>query len=200
MPDESKQTRCCSPSVTEVVAEIVRSPGRRVFRRWNWKSALLSSVIRGAIFFSVNFFGSIGAAMAALVTDLLFRPVVSGFCGAIIESFRSAEPPWAATLIVVLLVPSVNHLVELTVHWVRGTQRLGAGILASVSFSVLSGLFNIFAMRRGVLIVGDGRRSILEDLRRMPAVIGAFLTAPPRLAWGLVNTRRSRAAVERCDR
>jgi hypothetical protein len=58
-----------------------------------------------------------------------------------------------------------------------------------VSFSVLSGLFNLFAMRRGVLIVGPGRRSITEDLRRIPGVIAAFLMAVPRLAVGLVFAR-----------
>jgi hypothetical protein len=178
-----------SPRVSEVLAGIVRCPGNLLWRQWNWKSALFSSIIRGAIFFSANLLGGTSAAVSALVTDLIFRPFVSGFNGAIIESFRSAEPPWAATVVVIIVVPVINHLIEIAVHWTRGTQRLGTSVIASVSFSVLSGLFNIFAMRRGVLIVGPGRHTVLEDLRCLPGVIAAFLMAVPRFALGLVFSR-----------
>src|SRR5215471_1933597 len=180
-----------SPRVAEVLAGIVSCPGNLIWRRWNWKSALFSSIIRGAIFFLVNLIGGVSAAVSALATDLIFRPLVSGFYGAIVESFRSATPTWAATLVVIIALPVINHLIEIAVHWARGTQRLGSSVIASVSFSVLSGLFNIFAMRRGVLIVGDGRRTVLEDLRSLPAVVAAFLMAVPRFAAELAGAHRS---------
>jgi hypothetical protein len=178
-----------SPLVGEVLAGLARNPGALLWRRWNWKSALFSSIIRGAIFFSLNLLGGVRAAASALATDLIFRPLVSGFYGAIVESFRLARPTWAATLVIIIALPVFNHLIELAIHWARGTQRLGTSVLASVSFSVLSGLFNLFAMRRGLLIVGPGRRSITEDLRRIPGVIAAFLIAAPRFALGLVFAR-----------
>ena len=178
-------------SVAEVLAGIARHPGNLLWRRWNWKSALFSSIIRGAIFFSVNLLGGVTAAVSALVTDLIFRPLVSGFDGAIVESFRSATPTWAATLVIIIALPVINHLIEIVVHWARGTERLGTSLIASVSFSVLSALFNMFAMRRGVLIVGDGRSTILEDMRRLPAVIAAFLIAVPRALVQLAGASRS---------
>jgi hypothetical protein len=154
----------------------------------------MSTIMRGSIFFSVNLFASPAAAVSALATELLFRPFLAGSYGAVSESFRSAQPPWAATLIVAFVLPGLNHLVEFFFHWVRGTQRLGAGVLASICFSVLSGLFNLFAMRRGVFIVGEGRRPLIEDFRRIPAVVGAFLLAVPLSAWRqLANARRALA-------
>jgi len=179
-----------SPALADVVAVMIRNPWDLLLKRWNWKSALLSTVIRGAIFFSVNLLGGVASALSALATEFLFRPLVAGFDGAVIELFRSARPPWGATLVVVLALPAVNHLIEIAVHWTRGTQRLGASVLASLSFSALSGLFNLFAMRRGLLIVGDGRRSILEDLRRLPLVVGAFLMAAPRFVLKIHYWRR----------
>ena len=179
-----------SLTVAEVLVGIARCPGNLIWRRWNWKSALFSSIIRGAIFFLVNLMGGVRAAVSALATDLIFRPLVSGFYGAIVESFRSATPTWAATVVVIIALPVINHLIEIAVHWARGTQRLGSSVIASVSFSVLSGLFNIFAMRRGVLIVGDGRRPLTEDLRRLPAVVAAFLMAVPRFAAELAGAHR----------
>jgi hypothetical protein len=53
-------------------------------------------------------------------------------------------------------------------------------IAASVVFTALSTLFNLYAMRRGALIVGAGRGSLLEDLRRSPALLADFLLCGPR--------------------
>lgn len=182
MPDKSSSNRDSSPRVSEVLSGIVRNPGDLVWKKWNWKSALLSSLTRGSIFFSVNLFASLSAAVSALLTELVFRPFMSGFYGAVTEQFSPARPGWAATLVIVVVLPAINHVVELAIHWMRGTQKLGTSVVASIIFSVISGLFNMFAMRRGVLIVGDGRRPLLEDLRRVPLVIFAFLTFVPRLA------------------
>src|SRR5262249_1175962 len=151
-----------SSTVVQILLSLIRHPGDLVWRRWNWKSACLSSILRGSIFFSVNLFGSLGAALSALMTELIFRPFMSGFYGALPESFRSATPTWAGTLVVALVIPVVNHCVELGIHWARGTQKLGASVTVSILFSALGGVFNIFAMRRGVLIVGEGRRSLWE--------------------------------------
>jgi hypothetical protein len=41
----------------------------------------------------------------------------------------------------------------------------------------VSTVFTLFAMRRGVLIVGEDAGSLLGDLRRMPRLMLAFITA-----------------------
>ncbi|HEY6328167.1 MAG TPA: hypothetical protein VI756_02440 [Blastocatellia bacterium] len=172
---------------------MARSPRERVLKQWNWKAALLSSVMRGSIFFSVNLFASLAAALSALGTELVFRPVISGFYAGVTQSFRSTSPSWTGTLIVIIVLPAINHVVELSIHWARGTQKLGASVVVSVLFSVLSGLFNIFAMRRNVLIVGEGRRSLLDDLRRVPLVLVAFLATPPLAVWRFAVALRRKA-------
>jgi hypothetical protein len=54
---------------------------------------------------------------------------------------------------------------------------LAASVAASLVFTAVSTLFTLFAMRRGVLIVGEGGGSLLSDLRRMPRLVLTFLTA-----------------------
>jgi hypothetical protein len=88
------------------------------------------------------------------------------------------EPERHGTAAVMVLLPLVGHGSELALHWARGTPRLGASILASVLCTVLSTAFNLYAMRRGSLIVGDGSRSLWRDLVEMPALLGAFV-----LSW-----------------
>lgn len=196
MPDKSLPEPTTEPTVADIFRGIIRDPGDLLWRRWNWKSALFSTLIRGAIFFSVNLIAGVRAAVSALLVDFLFRPFIAGFYGAVTESFRMARPQWAATMVVALVLPAINHLAELGVHWAGGTKKLGASVITSVGFSVISGLFNLFAMRRGVMIVGDGRRSMLEDFRDLPFVIGAFLIAGPRLALSFASGQRWRGSRE----
>jgi hypothetical protein len=48
-----------------------------------------------------------------------------------------------------------------------------------MSFTVVSTLFNFYAMRRGALAVGRDTPSMLDDLRAMPRLITGFLAAVP---------------------
>ena len=167
-------------SVWEVLRRFVREPRKYLLARWNWKSAVLSSLFRAAIFFFVNLTAGLPAAMAAMSTELVFRGITSGFYGALTEGFREAEPPWAAALGVLVALPLANHSTEFVVHWLRGTRNLAPSIAASVIFTAISTLFNLYAMRRGALIVGTGRGSLVEDLRRMPRLILDFIFLIPR--------------------
>jgi hypothetical protein len=169
-------------SVAHVFHEMVRSPADHLMRRWNWKSAILSSILRATIFFFANLSAGIPAALAAMNTELLFRGVTSGFYGAFTEAFREAEPPWAAALTVMLFLSIAAHSVEFLIHWLRGTQRLLPSNLSSVAFTALSTLFNLYAMRRGALVVGLQRGSLAEDLRRIPGLLLEFIILVPRMA------------------
>jgi hypothetical protein len=156
-----------------------------VVRRWNWKAAVLSSIVRGLIFFSVNLVAGPRAAVAALITELAFRGVASGFYGALTEAFRYAEPEWAASLAALLLLPIFCHSLEFLVHLMRGTAKLRASVLASVCFTAISTLFNLYAMRRGALVTGKGGDTLGSDLKRMPRLVVSFLVAGPRAALRL---------------
>src|SRR5262249_17438804 len=147
---------------------------------WNWKSAVLSACLRGGVFFAANLGAGMAAALGAMRVESAFYVTVAGFYGAMIEAFRRARPPWQATLTVMLLMPAANHTVEFALHWASGTKKLKTSIIASVCVSMLSAVFNLFAMRRGVFIVGAERQSLLEDFRRLPRILFDFLVAVPR--------------------
>jgi len=176
-------------SVGQVLLRFVREPGKYLLVRWNWKSALMSSLFRAAIFFFANLTAGLPAAMAAMSTELIFRGITSGFYGALTEGFSDAEPTWAAALAAMVVLPLTGHSMELAVHWLRGTRNLVPSITASVVFTALSTLFNLYAMKRGALIVGAGRGSLLEDLRRMPRLVLDFILLVPR--WMLRGSGNS---------
>ena len=173
MPDSDLK----GSTVGEILTALVTSPFTHLIRRWNWKSAVLSSNLRALLFFTANLSAGLDAARAAFLTELVFRGLTAGFYGAITQAFRTATPPWTGTLAAMLVLPALTHTLELIVHWLRGTPRLAESLVLSATFTAISTCFNLFAMRSGALIVGAGSDSLWNDLRRTPRLVVAFVAS-----------------------
>jgi hypothetical protein len=167
-------------TVWGVIADLICHPGKHLIERWNWKSALTSSAFRCLIYFSTNVVAGLRAALAAMTIEFLFRGVTSGFYGSLTQAFTRAQPAWAGSLAVIVILPAVGHSMEFMVHWLGGTRKLAASVIASVAFTAVSSLFNLFAMRRGVLTVGQDCNTLKDDFRRMPRIVFDFVLAIPR--------------------
>jgi hypothetical protein len=176
-----------SSRLSEAWLDILTHPYEHLIRRWNWKSGLTSTILRGTIFFFTALRAGRAAAIAAFVTELGYRALLSGAIGSVTETLRKCRPQWAATLTACVILPAFSHLVEFTVHSLRHTPRLATGVTVSISFSVLTVLFNLYAMRRGVLLVGGERQSLLKDFAMMPKVLLGFILAGPRILWKLAR-------------
>jgi hypothetical protein len=165
-------------TVRAVLVDLIRHP--RWIHQWHWKSATLSAIIRGSLFFATNLSGGPRLATRATLVEIAFRVPVAGMLAAVTQTFGEAEPPWAAAIVATALLPGLAHLAELAVHWMARTRELGASMQASVALSVLSTGFSLFAMRRGVMIVGGGSLSFGADLKRLPRLALAFIFVLPR--------------------
>ena len=78
-------------------------------------------------------------------------------------------------------------------HLMRGTMKLRASIIASVCLTAISTLFNLYAMRRGALITGEGQQSLGNDFKRMPRLIAGFVICGPLAIWRLIDRRLATA-------
>jgi hypothetical protein len=153
---------------------LLKDPGELLIRRWNWKSALYSSVLRASIFFLTNVGAGLDAAYGAMVTELVYRIVTAGFYGALTQSFRRVEPWWQGAVAAVMLLVGVSHTLELFVHWARGTPNLWTSIGVSATLTLLSTLFNLHVMRKGMFVTDRGARSLTDDFQRLPGVLLSF--------------------------
>jgi hypothetical protein len=138
------------------------------------------------MFFGINLVAGWRAAAGAMLTQFLFRAAIAGFFGSVIQAYGMAQPAWTATLLTAVMLPALTHLLEFLVHWQAGTSRLNISIVFSITYSVISALFNAFIVRRGVLIVGgEQQRSFGSDLRRLPRLMLDFVLYAPRalLIW-----------------
>lgn len=180
--------------VADVFRNLLHHPLQLV-ARWNWKAAMLGAIVRASFYYTVYKASreSWAVTLTAVGVELVFRFLTTGLAGAVVQSFRRATPIWQANIIVSILLPAFSHTVEFVTHYIQeryffdifassqdGVARQRAFAI-SVLFSVISVLFNLFAMRHGVLLVGAGEetRSLGNDMKRMPRMIGEFTAYLP---------------------
>jgi hypothetical protein len=177
--------------LAEVFKEVGRHPIEYLVIRWNWKTAIGSEFIRGSIFFFTSLPDGLSTALTTLGRDALFRVPLGGAYGSLIQAFRNAEPRRAAMATVFLLMPAISHTIEFLVHWTGQTPRLGLAMLLSIALSGLSASFNLYAMRRGALVVDSAHSSsFLADLKRFPRLIVEFAVDTAKLLRGVAGRLR----------
>jgi hypothetical protein len=175
-----------------VLKYLFTSPIHAVILRWNWKAAFLSALLRSPIFFAAYRKEGIALAIGAAGAQFLFRTIFGGMNGAIIQSFSKVEPAWHALLTVPLILATFSHIVEYIVQTIydryTGTTSAGKAITVSVIISVISAVFNLFAMRRGALLVKDEQQqSLLKDFASFPRITVEFIFFAPQKVWEMYH-------------
>ncbi len=179
-------------SVQDVLKSLVKNPMQLIFR-WNWKSALLGAIMRAFFYFAVYKASNENwvVTTTAVIVELTFRIITSGISGAVIQSFRKAQPVWLSTTIVTVTLPIFSHAVEWITHFgqeqyfshvfaASENQSRQRAFVVSLFVSALSALFNLFTMRKGVFLVGsDESHSLKSDLKQIPMLVAEFIAFVP---------------------
>jgi hypothetical protein len=148
-------------------------------------------MLRGPIFLVAGLRHGWRGAVAALFTETIFCALTAGFYGSIVQSLKDAEPPWLTALFLVGVMPVTFQALEYVLHWFGGTPHLRVAAIVSLVVSAISSLFNLYAMRRGTLLVGDEGATLGRDLCRLPLLLLRFFALVPSR---LVSTARTRSA------
>lgn len=179
--------------VKDVFVNLLHHPAQ-IITRWNWKSALMGAVVRASFYFTVYFASreSWLVTLTAVFVELCFRFITTGMAGAVVQSFRKATPEWIATAIISISLPAITHVIEFFTHYVQETYYYNIFPAAtssarlktfaiSVLFSVISAMFNLYIMRRGVLLVGAGEetKTLVQDIKSMPVLVKDFTILLP---------------------
>ncbi len=175
-----------SKTIGEALSGVWRDPAQLV-RQWNYKGAIMSGALRAPIFLITYLAAreSIKLALGAALAQFVFRFAFAGVGGALIQAFRRVEPAWKALLAILLIVPVISHIFEFLVqtgfaYYTQSEDHTGVAIVRSVCISILSALFSLFIMRRGVMIVGEAEsKSIWSDIARFPVLIFDFMMFVP---------------------
>lgn len=192
----SKAEKLANPrdSVASVTRRLLNHPVKEILLRWNWKTALLSALFRAPVFLAAYLQQrqGISIAVGAMAVQFLLRFGIGGLSGGILQSFRNVAPAWHAGLTIPLFLAASSHALEFVVQSLYDSATNASGsalaVLVSVLLSIVSALFNLFAMRRGVLLVNSNdSQSFGKDLIKMPRTIFDFMSYPFRRPAKLNN-------------
>lgn len=161
---------------------------------WNWKAALITAICRA------------GACMAALwhtplharehfgAVEAAYVLLTAGIFSAWQQQALDVKPRRLAWVITVLAIPLGSLAADSALHmWLdRGNMRaLGIG---AIIVTIVSAVFHWHVMQNGALLVGEGSRTLTEDMRQMPRLVASFAAAP--VQWVLRRTQGRATASE----
>jgi hypothetical protein len=158
-------------TVTAVSRAILLRPDLYLLARWNWKSALLSAIVRSALFFGATLRAGHSAAVSASAIEFALALTLAGFIGALAQAYRRAHPRWLAFLMAASLPPVLWHACELAAHLLNRTPRIYYGVSLSMAYSVLTSMLTLLLMRRGIWLAGEERTSLRVDLKKILAML-----------------------------
>jgi hypothetical protein len=167
-----------SETLGAALADIARRPVTNLVGAWNWKTAMVSVVIRAALFFATNLRAGRASALRASLVEAGFAIFAAGLLGAVTQRVRDARPVWATGVFVWLGVPVVLLAMQSSVHHAFGTPHMKTGLIVSFCMAAVGSGFNWYAQRRGVLVTGEG--AVEGDWKALPGVIVDFVLAAPR--------------------
>lgn len=188
-------------TIGEAWTNLIRNP-KQFIRHWNYKGAILSGVFRAPIFLFTYLAGkeSMKLALGAALAQFIFRFLFAGISGALIQTFRRVEPAWKALGAILLVVPAISHIFEFLVQYsfayaTATNDHTDDAIIRSICVSLISALFTLFIMRRNVMIVGEGSKSLFNDLKRMPIMILRFMLFVPNEIALMIKRREILQAI-----
>ncbi len=121
---------------------------------WNWKSALLSVMLRVPVFAVAAARHGLEAVAAAVLTESVVCGFNAGCYAAVVQAIRNRKPVWLTALLITVGMPAVGQVIEYEVH--------------------------LWRMKHGTLLVGGQGGNLSHDLRRLPTLLGRFLLLGPR--------------------
>jgi hypothetical protein len=168
----------------------------RILSFWNWKCALLSASARSIVYLvALSHIGRRGGLSIVLV-EMAYVTLTAGLYAGMQQKALGLRNRLLGNLIVVLCVPGLAQFLDSLTHRIAGATVPGRATLAVCIFTMVSALFHLYVMRRGAFLTNHNGCSLLEDFRRMPRLILAFVTAPAVLFMAIAARIGSEAESE----
>jgi len=152
----------------------------RAVTLWNWKSAVLSIMLRVPVFAVAAVRRGPEVFAAAIITESVVCGFNAGCYAAVVQTLRNRKPVWLTALLITIGLPAVGQIIEYQVHTWRATPHRTIAVIVSTGLAALAALFNWYAMQRGTLLAGGEGASFSSDLRQLPLLLGRFLLLGPR--------------------
>lgn len=161
---------------------------------WNWKAALVTAICRAAACMAALWHSPLRSREHFGAVEAAYVLLTAGIFSAWQQQALDVKPRRLAWVITVLAIPLGSLAADSALHlWLdHGNMRaLGIG---AVIVTIVSAIFHWHVMQNGALLVGEGSRSFIDDMKQMPRLAASFVTGP--VQWMLSRTRAEQAVSE----
>jgi hypothetical protein len=166
---------------------------RRVIRCWNWKCALLSAGIRSMVYIVALAHAGNHGRWSVVPVEIAYVALTSGVYAGLQQRALGLRSRLFGNVIVAVGVPALSQLFDWLTHRAVAAPIPARALVAASVFTLISALFHLFVMRRGVFLSGHGR-SLGSDFRRIPRLMVGFVMIPVAMASSVAS--RSDPAAE----
>jgi len=160
---------------------------------WNWKCALLSAAVRSLVYLLAMARSGSHGKLAILAVEIAYVTLTSGIYAGMQQRALALRSRQLGNLVIALGVPALAQFLDWLAHHAVGPAAPHKALFAVCMFTLISGLFHLHIMRRGVFLTGHAGRTLADDFRRMPRLILGFILRPIALLSTL-NGRIARSA------
>jgi hypothetical protein len=147
---------------------------------WNWKSALLSVMLRAPVFAVATIRGGPEVVAGAVLTEAGVCAINAGWYAAVAQVLRNRKPVWLVALVISAIVPLSGQVIEYGIHVWHQTPHRVAAVIVSTFLGAIASLFNWYAMKQGTMLVGGEETSFASDLKKFPVLLFRFFLLAPR--------------------
>ncbi len=149
----------------------------RVFSCWNWKCALLSATARSLVYLAALRRSGPHGRLSIVLVEIAYVTLTAGVYAGLQQRALGLRSRLLGNALVAIGVPALAQAFDWLVHLAVGAAVPGRATIAVSLFTGVSALFHLFVMRRGVFLTGRDC-SLLDDFRRIPRLVAAFVAAP----------------------
>lgn len=150
----------------------------QTFACWNWKCALLSATMRSVVYLAAMARSGAHERFALVAVEIAYVTLTAGLYAGMQQRALALRSRLLGNFVVAVGIPFVAQGLDWLTHCTMGPPAPPRALFAVCIFTLLSALFHLHVMRRGVFLTGDAGRTLADDFRRMPRLVLAFLPIP----------------------
>lgn len=145
---------------------------------WNWKCALLSATIRTSVMLAAMTRKAPHGRLSIALVEMAYVTLTSGLYAGLQQHALRLRPRLFGNFVIVAAVPALAQLLDWMAHRAMGAPLPPRALLSVCILAAISSLFHLHVMRNGAFLTGGSGRSLLDDFRRVPALLAGFLLRP----------------------
>ena len=144
---------------------------------WNWKCALLSATVRSIVYLAAMARTHSHGRLAVVLVEIMYVTMTAGVYAGLQQKALVLRSRLLGNLTIAVAVPGLAQFFDWLAHRAAGATAPPKSFLTVCIFTLVSALFHLYVMRRGVFLSGRGL-SLSDDFRRVPRLIAGFVLAP----------------------